>query len=269
MIPEWLSVNDNYVPKEEKNIYIEKSIFSLIKIISIIRQNKNQNKLIYSINPTLKVISTLVMILCVCISRRFSYLIAVDIYVLINLFLMEKKLRKMILINSFIFPIITIIALIPSMVYGNIYNSILLFQKLIITILLINLLSHNTKWSEMSKSLKLLFIPDIFIWIMDISIKYIVILGEHSVNLLNALKLRAIGITSDRYKSLTGIMGNLFIKSYKMSEEMSYAMECRGFVGEYTTKVNLKLKKIDYVYLAINMLLVSLFICLQLGIIKY
>ena len=260
MVPEWLSAKDNYIPKEEKNLYIEKSIFSLIKIISIIRQNKNQDKLVYSINPTLKVVSVIVMILCVSISRSFIYLLLIDIYVLINLFLMEKKSRKRILFKSLMFPLITLIALIPSMFYGNIYNSLLLFQKLILTILIMNLLSHNTKWSEISKSLKLLFIPDIFIWIMDITIKYIVLLGEHSINLLFALKLRSIGTTSNKYNSLTGIMGNLFIKSYKMSEEMFHAMECRGFVGEYTTKVNLKLKKIDYVYLAINILLVSLFI---------
>ena len=51
MIPEWLSEKDNYVPKEEKSLYIEKSIFSLIKITSIIRQNKSQDKLLYLINP--------------------------------------------------------------------------------------------------------------------------------------------------------------------------------------------------------------------------
>ncbi|GIM28343.1 cobalt permease [Clostridium polyendosporum] len=259
MVPEWLSVKDNYIPKEEKNVYIQKSIFSLIKIISIIRQNKNQDRLVYSINPILKVASIIIMILCVSISRSFIYLLIIDIYVLINLFLMETKLMKRILFKSFMFPLITLIALIPSMLYGNIYNSLLLFQKLIITILLMNLLSHNTKWSEISKSLKLLFIPDIFIWIMDITIKYIVLLGEHSINLLYALKLRSVGITPNKYNSLTGIMGNLFVKSYKMSEEMFHAMECRGFVGEYTTKVNLKLKKVDYVYLAINIFLVSLF----------
>lgn len=262
MVPEWLSKKDDYIPREEKNLYIEKSIFSLIKIISIIRNNKNQDRLVYSINPTLKVISVIVMILCVSISRSSIYLLIIDIYVLINLFLMEKKLRKRILFKSFIFPLVTLIALIPSMLYGNIYNSLLLFQKLIITILLMNLLSHNTKWSEISKSLKLLFIPDIFIWIMDITIKYIVLLGEHSINLLYALKLRSIGITANKYNSLTGIMGNLFIKSYKISEEMFHAMECRGFVGEYTTKVNIKLKKVDYVYLAINIFQVSLFIYL-------
>lgn len=262
MIPKWLSLKDNYIPKEEKNTYIEKTIFSLIGIISMIRQNKNQDRLTYSINPTLKVISVIVMVLCVSISRNFIYLFMVDIYVLIKLFLMEKKSRKRIFIRSIVFPLTTLIALIPSMFYGNIYNSLLLFQKLVITILLMNLLSHNTKWSEISKSLKLLFIPDIFLWIMDITIKYIVLLGEYSINLLYALKLRSIGITANKYKSLTGIIGNLFIKSYKMSEEMFHAMECRGFVGEYTTKLNLKFKKIDYAYFIINILFICLFIYL-------
>lgn len=262
MIPKWLSEKDNYFPKKEKNLYIEKSIFSLIRIISIIRQNKNQDKLIYSINSSLKVASIILIILCVAISRSFIFLLIIDIYVLINLFLIGKKSSKRIVVKSFIFPLITLITLIPSMLYGNIYNSLLIFQKIIITVLLMNLLSHNTKWSEISKSLKLLFIPDIFIWIMDLTIKYIVLLGEHSINMLHALKLRSIGITPNKYKSLTEIMGNLFIKSYKMSEEMFHAMECRGFVGEYTTKANLKLKKIDYVYFIINILLVSLFIYL-------
>ncbi|MEQ8156094.1 MAG: energy-coupling factor transporter transmembrane component T [Clostridiaceae bacterium] len=259
MIPEWLSEKDNYIPKEEKSLYIERSIFSFIKIISIIRQNKNQDKLVYSINPTLKVISIIILILCVSLSRSFIYLLMIDIYVLIYLFLMEKQSRKRIFLRSMIFPVITLTALIPSILYGNIYNSLLIFQKLIITILIMNLLAHNTKWSEISKSLKVLRIPDIFIWIMDITIKYIVILGEHSINLLFALKIRSIGRTYSKYNSLTGIMGNLFLKSYKMSEEMFHAMECRGFTGEYATKVNLKLKRTDYIYLFINIFLLVLF----------
>lgn len=260
MIPEWLSEKDNYIPKEEKNLYIEKSIFSLIRTISIIRQNKSQDKLIYSINSALKIVCTLLVIICISISRSCTFLLIMDIYVLSNLFLMEKMARKRIFLRSLLFPIITLIALIPSMFYGNIYNSMLIFQKLILSILLMNLLAHNTKWSEMSKALKLIFIPDIFIWIMDITLKYIVLLGEFSINLLYALRLRAIGITSNKYNSLAGIIGSLFFKSYKMSEEMFHAMECRGFIGEYTTKVNLKLKKVDYIYLIINIFMICLFI---------
>ena len=260
MVPEWLLVKDNYQPKEDKNLYVEKSIFSFIKVVAIIRQDKNQGRLINSLNPTLKVISTLIIIISISLSRSFNYLLILDTYVLINLFLMERKSRKRILFKSFIFPLITLVALIPSMFYGNISNSLLIFQKITITIIIMNILSHNTKWNEITKSLKLLLVPDIFIWIMDITIKYIVLLGEHSINLLYALKLRSVGKTSDEYNSITGIIGNLFIKSYKMSEEMSQAMECRGFIGEYTTKINFNLRKSDYVYIIVNLIFVGTFL---------
>ena len=72
MIPKWLLEKDNYTPKKEKNLYIEKSIFSFIKTISIIRQNKNKDKLLYLINPTFKVVSVILNIVLISISRSFA-----------------------------------------------------------------------------------------------------------------------------------------------------------------------------------------------------
>lgn len=265
MIPNWLSEKDNYTAIEDKNTYVQKSIFSIIEKVAIIRENKNGR-----INPALKVICTIVMIICTSISRSFIYFLLVDIYLLAILFLLGRKRRKPLIIRSIIFPVITLIALLPSMFYGNIYNSIVIFQKLIITILLVNILAHTTKWTEISKALKLLLVPDIFLWTMDITIKYIVVLGEYAINLLYALKLRAIGRTKDKYKALTSIMGNLFMNSYKMSEEMFNAMECRGFSGEYKAKVSFKFKAYDYLYLTINIVITCVGIilyALKLGVI--
>jgi cobalt/nickel transport system permease protein len=45
-----------------------------------------------------------------------------------------------------------------------------------------------------------------------------------------------------------------------MSEEMSQAMECRGFTGEYTTNVNLNIRKADYVYIIVNLIFVGTFL---------
>ncbi|MDS0524846.1 energy-coupling factor transporter transmembrane protein EcfT [Clostridium sp. SHJSY1] len=259
MIPDWLLEKDSYNPKEEKNSYLEKSIFSIIKTISMIRESKDKDKLIYRINPILKVINTILIIVFISLSRSFYFLSIVDIYVLMGLFCMEKKSRKRIFVSSLIFPFFTLIILVPAIIYGNVFNSLLIFQKILTSIVLINLLSHSTKWSDISKSLKFMFIPDMFIWIIDITIKYIVLLGEYSINLLYALKLRSIGKTTNKYNTITNIMGNLFIKSYKMSEEMYYAMECRGFAGEYNKKINFKLKKSDYTYLIINLSMIILF----------
>lgn len=264
MIEGWLSEKDEYVPDKESNSFIDKSIFSFLKVFSNIRRSRNKDKLIYTINPTLKVTFTIINILLISLSRSIIYLSIIDIYILIGIFLTDMEERRNIIAVSFIFPIATLIILIPSMLHGNIYNSLLLFQRMISSVLLTNLLSYTTKWRDISRALKLLFIPDIFIWVMEITLKYIVLLGEYSTNLLYSLKLRSIGKNNDKYGSVTRIMGNLFLKSYKMSEEMSSAMECRGFVGEYNMTMKTKLKKIDYLYGLINILLIVLFLVINL-----
>lgn len=260
MIEEWLLVKDEYSPADGNNRFIDKSIFSFLKIISTIRQSRNKDKLIYKINPTVKVISTILNILLISITRSFTYLLIMDICILIYIFLLDKEDRKKIIEVSFIFPLITLIALLPAMFQGNLNNSMLLFQKIISSILLANILSYSTKWNNISRSLKVLFVPDLFIWIIDITIKYIILLGEYSMNLLYSFKLRSIGKSYDEYGSISRIMGNLFLKSYKISEEVSYAMECRGFVGEYSMPLKLELKKVDYIYTLLNIFLFGLFV---------
>ena len=260
MIEEWLLEKDDYIPKREKNSYIEKSIFSMIKSVSMIRENKNKEGIIYSINPSLKVIITILNIISVALTRSFIYLFIFDLYILMFLFFINRKDRARIVKISLVFPFIKLITLIPAMLNGNILNSLLILQKMFCTIVLMNVLSHTTKWSEINKALKLIFIPDIFIWIMDITIKYIVLLSEYSIDLLFSLKLRSVGVSKNKNNSLSSIIGNVFLKSYKMSEEMSSAMECRGFVGEYSVSKNFKLKSLDYLYIGVNVVLSTIFI---------
>lgn len=260
MIEDWLLEKDSYIPEDKKNSYIEKSIFSMIKTVSIIKENRSKEGAIYYINPSLKVIISILSLIAIAITRSFIYVSVFDIYLLFILFIMNKRDRLRIIKMSFIFPFITFIALIPAILMGNIYNSLLILQKLLSTIVLMSILSHTTRWSDINKALKLMFIPDIFIWIMDITIKYIVLLSEYSIDLLFALKLRSVGSSKNKNKFISGIVGNVFLKSYKMSEEMSSAMECRGFVGEYSVSKNLIFKKYDYIYLVINLGLFILFI---------
>ena len=49
-------------------------------------------------------------------------------------------------------------------------------------------------------------------------------LGEFTLEMLYALKLRSVGKNRNKYGSLGGIAGTLFVKSREMSEEMSGAM---------------------------------------------
>lgn len=266
MIPDWLLKNEEYVPKKDNHKFLDKSIVSILHVISRIRRKGiYSNKLIYRLNPTMKVIFTFLNIILISVSQNFKFVVLMDIYLLFSVSTLDSKEKQNILLISSFIPIFTLIMLIPSLLSGNIRNSIMIFIKVIGTILSVNLLSYTTKWEHVTRTLKLFFIPDLFIWVMEITIKYIVILGEYSISMLYALKLRSIGKNNKKYMSLSKIMGNLFLKSKEMGEEMFSAMECRGFTGEYFSKAKFTIAKKDIVYLVVNSIFIALFIVLERG----
>ena len=71
------------------------------------------------------------------------------------------------------------------------------------------------------------------VFTLDITLKYIVILGNICVDMLNAVRLRSVGRNKDKKSALSGVMGVTFLKSREMADEMYQAMVCRGFDGEY------------------------------------
>jgi cobalt/nickel transport system permease protein len=116
----------------------------------------------------------------------------------------------------------------------------LIVFKVLETVTLVSITSCTTRWNDITSALKIFFIPDIFIMVMDMTMKYIIIFGEFSINMLYSLRLRSVGKNNKKHTSLSGIIGTMFLKSKEMAEEMYGAMECRGFIGEY--KINKKFR---------------------------
>lgn len=118
--------------------------------------------------------------------------------------------------------------------------------KVLVSVASVSILTCTTQWNELIITLKIFRIPDIFILVLDITIKYIIILGEFSLNMVYALKLRSVGKNNNKSTALSGVVGTMFIKSKEMAEEMYGAMESRGFTGTYKVYTKFKFKLFDY-----------------------
>lgn len=81
-------------------------------------------------------------------------------------------------------------------------------------------------------------LPSIFIFTLDITLKYISVLGEMCAAILTSVRLRSVGKNPQKAKALSGVLGISFLKSGEMAEEMHTAMCCRGFTGEYKKSRN-------------------------------
>lgn len=257
---DWLLKKDNYIPEDDSDKFIDKSIFSILKVLSLIkRRNKLKAGFMYRINPVAKLIFMVLNIIFLSLSRNFMYVLAVDIYFLILLSSLDADEIKNILVLSMIVPIFTIIMLIPSILMGNVMNSIMIILKILGTIIIVNIFSCTTKWSYITRSLKVFFIPDIFILVFDITIKYIYILGQFALNMFYSLRIKSVGKNNKKYSSIPKIMGSLFLKSNEMGEEMYSAMECRGFTGEYRNFSKFKFTMMDFLYCTCSVLIVMLY----------
>ncbi|MBA5850965.1 energy-coupling factor transporter transmembrane protein EcfT [Clostridium sp. cel8] len=246
---DWLLKKDDYVPEDDSDKFIDKSIFSILGILSRIKRiDKLKGGFMYRVNPILKLLFMILNIVFLSLSRNYIYIAAVDVYFLLLLSTLDAERIKNILFLSILMPVFTLIMLIPSIILGNLINSIMLILKIFGTIIIANIFSSTTKWSHITKSLKVFFVPDIFIFIFDITLKYIYILGEFSLDMFHSLKLKSVGKNNKKYSSITKIMGNLFLKSNEMGSEMYSAMECRGFTGEYTYFTKFKITFVDLIY---------------------
>lgn len=258
-IPDWLRKNEQYLPQTDKDTFIGKSILALLRVIAKIRA-QGGDKENFKINTTLMVAFTLLLIVLLSISQSFPFVITVCVYLLALISLMPAANIIKILKIVFIMAAFSFLILLPSAIIGNSYSAVMITSKITATVAAVNWLSHSAKWSSITASLKRFFVPDIFILVLDITIKYIFLLGEFALNMLYALKLRSVGKNKRKYTSLSGIAGTMFLKSKEMAEDMYGAMECRGFTGEYHRFVKLTFTLTDFIYILINAALVGAFI---------
>jgi len=259
-IPQWMYTEENYSPRSDRDTFINKSILSIFSILSRIKTQGVGTEGKYSVNAVFKVAFTFMLLILLSISQSSSFVIVVMVYLLAVLSLMEAKMIVKILKVSLIMTLFTFVILLPAALGGNIYSGIMITSKVFATITAVNILSHSTRWSSITSALKRFFVPDIFILVLDITIKYIVMLGDFMLNMLYALKLRSVGRNKSKYTSLSGIAGTMFIESKEMADNMYNAMECRGFTGEYHVCSHFKFTAIDFAYIMMNIAILLIFL---------
>lgn len=250
-MPEWLLKKEEYIPQNKKDTFIRKSILSVLGLLTRISfegEHNNRSR----ISAVTKVIGTMLLILLISLSKNILFVLVAGIYLLVIVSMLKAEEIRYIIKTALIVGAFTYIIVLPSMFFGNKNNGFMMVMKVMESTAAVNILSSTTKWTDITGALKIFFIPDIFIFVLDITIKYIIIFGEFSLNMLYALKLRSIGTSHNKSTSLSGIVGTLFLKSEEMAEEMYGAMECRGFTGKYEAKRRFRISVSDVIYILVN-----------------
>lgn len=262
-IPEWLKAEEVYEPKKDNNAFMNKSIKSVMSVMSSFKRNNDLSKA-KEAKTSLRLFAMLVMIVLTSVSKNFSFAIFMMAFSVVRVAFMNGEKIKAWL--KTILPVLLFSALIllPSMFLGNPKTPVMILGKIFVSVTLVLVVNLTSSFNDITRALKAFHIPDVVIFTFDLAIKYIFILGDVCSKMLTALKIRSVGKNSDKKGATSGILGTVFIKAKAYADETNKAMECRGFNGEYAvSKEKFKLTKCDFITIILFVLVVGAFVYLE------
>lgn len=262
VLPSWMCESEAYEPNIDKDGFITKSAQAILGVLAKLKWNAGKDRR-FSASPSLKLCYTFLFILLTACSKNYLFSLIMVAGTILALASYPASAMKQILSGTIGAVLFSIFILLPAVFMGNPQILLTIGTKVFLSVTLIGMLSAGTAWNKLTASLRAFHIPDIFIFTLDITLKYIAVLGEICMEILTSLRLRSIGQNKKKAKAFSGILGISFLKSREMSDEMYAAMCCRGFVGEYKTGRKYAFRKQDIFYIFSMIAVVGLFVYLE------
>ena len=261
VIPEWMQTTEQYDPPKDADGFTTKSLLSVMGVLAKARNSVIQPFI--QANAPVVLLTVLLLVLLTACSHNMFFSYCMLALVLIALITLPGKQVKQAVSGALAAVGISAMLLLPAVFLGSPKSLLTVTIKVFISVGLINYMSATVPWNKLTQGLRTFHVPNLFIFTLDITLKYIVMLGDVCVNMLQALKMRSVGKNRAKAQSFSGVLGMTFLKSRELSDEMYNAMVCRGFEGEYDTKRHFSFQKGDAAYFLLDVLAIILFVFLE------
>ena len=260
--PSWMCQEEDYTPSGDKEAFLTKSTKSVLSVLSKLRFNEGKDGR-FSAAPSLKLFYAILFIILTASSKNYLFVLIMCAAVTVRLAFFSAAAIRQILSGTAGAVLISTFLLLPAVFMGNPQTMANITARVYVSVTLVGILSAGTSWNKLTASMRTFHVPALFIFTLDITLKYISILGEICVDILRSISLRSVGKNPDKARSFSGVLGITFLKSSEMAEEMYAAMCCRGFTGEYEKKQKYEPCVSDIFFILIMAGCVALFVYLN------
>jgi cobalt/nickel transport system permease protein len=230
--------------------------------------------LLQSLDPRVKVVSTLALLIGVSLSRSLAVIAAIYLLALVlawrsaipaNFFIRRVWLALPFFTGMIILPALFItpgpaLAHLPlglTITQTGLTSALFLLLRVSTSVSLTLLLVLTTSWNVVLSALSVLKVPDVFILILGMTYRYIYLLLHTANDMFLSRKSRTVGRLNgaeDR-RMIAAISGTLLSKSLNMSSEVDLAMQSRGFRGTIVTLKPFRMQRHDWLWLGIFLLI--------------
>ncbi len=222
-----------------------------------------QDTAIHRVDPRAKVVTTFVFIVCVVSFDRYEVLALLP-FVLFPVVLASEGalplgfLARILLVVSpfallvgafnpwFDREIVTQIGGLEVSGGWVSYASIVL--RFLLTTAAALVLTATTSFNGVCLALEKLRVPDVFVTQLLLLYRYIFVLGEESLRMAQARRLRAFGRRGMGLRVYTQMLGQLLLRTVARAQRIYLAMKCRGFDGRVRMARRLHFGAADLVF---------------------
>lgn len=133
-------------------------------------------------------------------------------------------------------------------------GALIFVSRVGVSVSLAVLLVITTPWADLLKSLQALHVPPIFILLLSMTYRYIFLFLRSAVDMFEVRKSRVVGYTggNEQRRWISGSVGNLMNRSFKMSNEVYAAMLARGFSGQIRSIATFRMTGRDWLTLLLT-----------------
>lgn len=233
MIPVWMGQREQYAPPTDGGAFALRSLRSLGRVLARLRVQRGRDGL--RLPPLGKLLLLLLGLVTLSLAQNRLLILAIAALVLGWVSLLPPRTLAAILRPALGGALLALLLVLPAMLLrpSGAGNNLIVVGKVFLSVTMVSLFNQRTQWNRITAALRQLHVPGVFVFLLDLTLKYIVLLGGLMVNLLTARSLRAVGRDRHKYRSVGGILGVTFLRASDLSRETWEAMICRGFTDDY------------------------------------
>ncbi len=233
MIPVWMGQREQYAPPTDGGAFALRSLRSLGRVLARLRVQRGRDGL--RLPPLGKLLLLLLGLVTLSLAQNRLLILAIAALVLGWVSLLPPRTLAAILRPALGGALLALLLVLPAMLLrpSGAGNNLIVVGKVFLSVTMVSLFNQRTQWNRITAALRQLHVPGVFVFLLDLTLKYIVLLGGLMVNLLTARSLRAVGRDRHKYRSVGGVLGVTFLRASDLSRETWEAMICRGFTDDY------------------------------------
>jgi cobalt/nickel transport system permease protein len=235
---------EEYRPAPDRDGFIDRSIQALLRVVSLGRRRPLRSSRGRSTDPTCRLICALGFVLLVSIARSPSYLFVAGAAFLALLAFQPAAKIAATLRTAAPAAGFSALILLPHLVAAGPAHLLLVF-KVFLSTGAVALVAATTEWASLSGAARRLRVPALPVMVLDVTVRFVALLGELALEMLQAVRLRSVGRNRHKEAALGGVAGTLYLRSREMADDLHAAMVCRCFTGEYRPVGRLALGRID------------------------